>query len=139
MKERIDNEEIDDALKQGLFGLAAAIGSPELPQLGIDPRKIVQQMATIKVQRTKGKPLHEAVLKAFEPTEEELAAQEAEQMNPLEQMMAAEAEMEGGEVPARGLGSAAGGGGGDLQMLLAGLTPAGNPNLSASVSRMRTA
>ncbi|MFW6195233.1 MAG: hypothetical protein ACOC5M_01790 [Chloroflexota bacterium] len=133
VKERIDKEDLEDALKQGLFQLAVQIGAPEFAALGIDPRKVVQQIGTIMDQREKGKALHEAVLKAFEPTKEELAAQQAANQTPIEQLAAEE---QGGQPAPTQAGAAAPppGSRSEIQMLLSGLSSAGRPNLQANRS-----
>ncbi len=126
---RMDIESIDDALRQAMQGLAMSI--PQLPQMGQDPRVAVRQIATLRDARQKGTPIHEAVMKAFEPTPEEQAAAEQQAQDPLAALM-------GGAQP--GAPVSAGGAppeeGSSLQMMLAGLTPSGQPNLQATLSRM---
>lgn len=128
----VDIEEIDDALKQGVFQLASAVGNPELAAMGVDPRKVVQQLSVIQRERAKGKPLADAIDKALQPTEEEKRAAEQQQAAIANDPMAAAAQ----EMGAAGGGpQGSPGGNGGLQQLLAGLTTAGNPQLSARVSR----
>lgn len=127
--ERIDIEQLNEALKQGMFGFAASFA--EMAATGMNPQDQLRKMATVIEQRQKGKTLHEAIIKAFEPTEEELAAEEQAAQDPFQQLLAG-----GQQAQGQGAGAAAPQGGRPpLQMLLAGLTSAGNPNLRADVSR----
>jgi hypothetical protein len=63
--EKVDNEELDDALKQGIAGLAGAV--PQLVLAGQDPMDLITKLANIGKQREKGLSLRDAVLKAFAP------------------------------------------------------------------------
>jgi len=63
--EKVDNEELDDALKQGIAGLAGAV--PQLVLAGQDPMDLIVKLADIGKQREKGLSLRDAVLKAFTP------------------------------------------------------------------------
>lgn len=130
LQRRIDVEQINDALKQGVFSLLANVLM--LGQQGIDPLQTLQRTAQIVNSRQDGVPFHEAVLKAFEPEEQPEGAPGGD---PLSQLMA----MGGGggapqQVPGdnsfMGAGAAP-----DVQMILAGLTAGGSPNLQANVSR----
>lgn len=138
MQTQIDNEQVTDALKQGVFAYVQSVGI--LAQQGQDPMEILQRVAKIVDLREKGKPMHEAILEAFEPpkpTPQEQAAMEAGGAAPGGP---------GGELPfgmnASGLprGVAAGqagmppGGSADVMSLLAGLR-GGQPSLGASVQR----
>lgn len=128
-QERIDVESLEEALKQGLMAYASQI--PALAQQGMDPVRGLLQIATAIEDRQKGNTIHEAVLKAFEPTPEEQAAAEQAAQDPLAALMG------GGAAGAPGAPAAGPEGPQDLQMMLAGLTSAGNPNVQASVSRMQ--
>jgi hypothetical protein len=61
---QIDNEQITDALKQGLFAELSSIGI--MAQQGMDPSQILRNGAQIISLREKGVPLHEAVLKTYQ-------------------------------------------------------------------------
>lgn len=63
--EKIDNEELDDALKQGIAGLAGAVA--QLTMAGQDPVDIITKLANVGKNREKGLSLRDAVLKAFQP------------------------------------------------------------------------
>ncbi len=136
---QIDNEQVTDALKQGVFAYVQSVGI--LAQQGQDPVQILTRVARIIGAREKGAPMHEAILSAFEPSKEEKAALAAQQ----------EAAQQGG--PAGGLpmgmepsglpqGVAEGqagmapGGRPDVMSLLAGLAGGGaKANLGATVKR----
>lgn len=132
LQRRVDIEQLEDAMKQGVFALLA--NAPAMSMQGMDPMKTLQQAAAIIKDRENGKPFHQAVLDAFTPKPEEQAA-----ASPQDQLMAL-------------LGGGGGGGGApsapvgdnsqlgpaaapDLAMVLAGLTPRGTPNLQYNVSR----
>lgn len=140
MQARIDIEQVEDALKQGLFSMLASSGV--MAQQGMDPTQIMRQAAAVIEAREKGTAMHQAVLDAFEkppaPTPAALPPGGG----------AAGPGTPGGELapgmnPASGLpngvapGQAQQGPGGrpDLQTLLAGLTSSGKPNLASSVRR----
>lgn len=135
MQTEIDNEQVTDALKQGVFAYVQSVGI--LAQQGQDPMEILNRVAKIVDLRSKGKPMHEAILEAFEPpkpTAQELAAQE-------------EMGAGGGELPfgmnasglprgvAEGQAGMAPGGSPDVMSLLAGLGAGGQANLGATVRR----
>lgn len=120
--ERIDIERMEEALLASVMGTAQNI--PMMAQAGQNPVQLINQIATAIRERAKGRSVTDAVLKAFEPSEEELAAAE----DPFADAMA-------GGMP----GAPPGGGGGgpeDLMMMLSGLSQSGAPNLQANVSRM---
>jgi hypothetical protein len=146
-EQRVDMEEMRDALKQAVAGYAQAI--PVLAQNGQDPGDILSRLSEIILGRQKGEPIEEVVSRAFapeepptppgvEPTGEEAAG-----------MVGAPGEAPpGGGGNTEGLSSSglmrgvapgqagmAAGGRPDLQMLLAGLTSSGGANLQANVSR----
>lgn len=145
MQAQIDNEQVTDALKQGVFSMLASAGI--MAQQGMDPTQVLARAASIIEQREKGIPMHEAILKAFQPQQQALtpAAQAAAEA----QGGAPSGGGEGGPGvpfgmnPGTGLpgGTAPGqaqlgpGGKPDLLTLLAGLGSGGRPNLSASVKR----
>lgn len=154
MQREIDVEQIDDALKQGLFSMLGAIGI--LAQQGQDPTALITKSAAVIEKREKGMALHQAILEAFAPTpppEPPPPAPGSEQPPApgLPGSGGDQAQGGGGDqgnMPPFGIrpsglpqgvapGQAAAGPGGrpDLAMLVAGLTGSGAPNLSASVSR----
>lgn len=145
-EEKIDVETLRDSLVQAIAGYAQSL--PALVQSGMDPVKPIVTLAKIVEGRQKGTPIEKVVEEAFEP--EEVPA--PEEMTPEEMMM-------GGAQPGEASGAMGGeglqptgrmtgvapgqqgmapGGRPSLQMLLAGLSSSGAPQLSASVSR-RTA
>ena len=137
LQRRVDVEQMEDAIKQGVFALLA--NAPMMSEQGIDPMKTLQRAAEIIKDRNNGKPFHEAVLDAFAPEEQ------PEQLSPADALM--QSLMGGGPGgpggappmggPQPGLDNAQLGPGGapDLAMVLAGLTNSGNPNLQYNVSR----
>jgi hypothetical protein len=129
LQRRVDVEQVNDALKQGLFGLLA--NAPMMGEQGIDPLRTLQRAAEIIKDREGGMPFHEAFVKAFMPTEEEQAAAN----DPMAQLQALAG---GGGAPSQEAGDNSFMGAGaapDISMVLAGLTAGGNPNLQANVSR----
>jgi hypothetical protein len=139
LQRKIDTEQVEDAVKQGLLAVVAAAPSMAL-QGGPDPRLVLRQAAEVIKLREKGTPIADAVLKAFE-----VAQEEAPQPNPADLLGAAF----GAPAEATGMGGGAPvdqealasqpqlgpGGSPDLSMMLAGLTSGGQPNLQAYVSR----
>ena len=147
-EQRVDIEEMRDALKQAVAGYAQAI--PVLAQNGQDPGEVLKRLSDIIIGRQRGKAIEEVIATAFAPQEmptppgvEPTGAegQQSEAGSP------AEAPPGGGGTPeginanglmrgvAPGQAGMAAGGRPDLQMLLAGLGGNGAPNLQASVSR----
>jgi hypothetical protein len=136
----VDIEDLTDALKQGVFGMAGAI--PQLAAAGQDPTQLVNQIARMIDFRRAGKPMDEAIQKALEPTEEEKAAAEAAAQaqataNPLGAALgeAGAATPGGGNPVTPGVSPGGNEGMGSIQQLLAGLTSAGEPTLSSRVAR----
>lgn len=143
MQAQIDNEQVTDALKQGVFSMLASSGI--MAQQGMDPTQILAKAATIIEQREKGVPMHQAILQAFQPQPAQTpaaAAQAAGQPGP------AEGGAGGGGVPfgvnpSTGLpgGTAPGqaqmgpGGRPDLMTLLSSLNASGRFNASAGMKR----
>lgn len=137
MQTEIDNEQVTDALKQGVFAYVQSVGI--LAQQGQDPMEILNRVAKIVDLRSKGKAMHEAILTAFEPpkpTPEQLAQEQA-----------GSAPGGGGGLPmgleasglpqgvAEGQAGMAPGGSPDVMSLLAGLGAGGQPNLGATVRK----
>ena len=133
LNQSIDIEEMEDALKQGIYGLASQL--PMMAQSGMDPTQALLQIAEIVKDRKKGKAMYEAVLAALQPPEPETPAGPA--LPGAETLGGAG----GGPESTEGLSPAQmqGGGAGDLMMMLSGLTSRGQPNLQANVSRRLSA
>lgn len=147
-EQRVDIEEMRDALKQAVAGYAQAI--PVLAQNGQDPGEVLARLSEIIVGRQRGKAIEEVVAEAFAPQEMptppgvEPTGAEAAGMVGSPDMMAPP----GGGGNAEGLSSSGlmrgvaqgqagmpAGGRPDLQMLMASLGARGEPQLSAGVSR----
>lgn len=139
MQAQIDNEQVTDALKQGIFAMLGSAGI--MAQQGMDPTETLRKAASIIEMRERGTPMHEAILKAFQPQEPPPPAPGAEGapgsegggppgvpfgMNPA-------TGLPGGTAP--GQAQLGPGGKPDVQTLLAGLTAGGRPQLSSSVRR----
>ena len=145
-EQRLDIEEMRDALKQAVAGYAQAI--PVLAQNGQDPGEVLSRLSAIIIGRQKGKAIEDVISEAFAPQEGatppgvEPAGEEAAGMvgapgeappggglpgvNPATGMMP-------GVAPGQaGMGA---GGRPDLQVLMASLGAGGQPNLSAGVTR----
>lgn len=114
-------EQVDDAIAAALAQMPLAI--PQMAMSGMDPREMTLQIAKARDMIAKGKEPVEAIMEVFAPKE---APAPADPMAALQQQA---------QTPA-GLPGQGSGGASDLLMMLAGTTPSGNPNLSASVSRM---
>lgn len=134
--QRLDIEEMRDALKQAVAGYAQAI--PVLAQAGQDPGEVLARLSTIIVGRQKGEPIEKVIQEAFAPPEQPAV----EQPNLTEMQGApAGASLEGLSASGRMAGVAPGqagmgaGGSADIQTLLAGLTADGGANLQAGVRR----
>jgi hypothetical protein len=127
LQQRVDIEQAEDALKQGLFQTAASFGL--LAQQGMDPTAILRQLAAVIRAREKGTPMHEAILQAFAP---EPPPEQAAPAGPEALLGGAPAPAgpPSAGAPQQGVGGAM-----DLQTLLAGLSSSGQPRLSASVQR----
>ena len=65
LQTQIDNEQMTDALKQGVMAYVQQIGS--IAAQGGDVTTLLTEVADIIKKREKGTPLHEAVLEAFTP------------------------------------------------------------------------
>ncbi|MGK5530849.1 hypothetical protein [Streptomyces sp. URMC 129] len=133
LQKQIDREGVVDALKQGVYAMAASIGV--LAQQGMDPTETLAKMAELIKLRDK-LPFEEAVLRAFAPKEQPQAA-------PADPMAALLGGGPGALDPGTGLspdvapGQAQLGPGGapDVMTMLAGLTSSGRPDMRATVSR----
>jgi hypothetical protein len=135
---QIDNEQITDALKQGLFAELSSIGI--MAQQGMDPTQILRNSAQIIALREKGVPIHEAILQTFQTPPPPPSPAGGGPGAPGSEGSPGALQ---GQNPTTGapMGVAPGqagmgpGGKPDLMSLLAGLGSGGSPNLSASVKR----
>ncbi|MGN6127885.1 MAG: hypothetical protein ACTHON_15090 [Humibacter sp.] len=64
LQAQIDNEQVTDALKQGIFGMLSSVGI--MAQQGMDPTQILRNAAQIVALREKGVPMDQAILQTFE-------------------------------------------------------------------------
>lgn len=116
-------EQMDDSIASSISMLAQAI--PQMAMGGADPRELVLQIVELRKRISKGENPADAIEKVFAPPEQP----EPEAPSPLDQAQGAGAGPEG-------LPGAGGGGASDMLMMLAGMTPSGNVNSQANVSRM---
>lgn len=129
MQIQIDNEQMADAIKQGMMGYAQAI--PQMALQGQDPVAAMKRLADMMKLREKGTSVQDAVLKVFTPDEKAAAAPQ----NPLEAMMAGGVP-EGAAGPSGALpGASEVPQGMDLQSMLAGLTSSGEATMSTRTQR----
>jgi len=127
-EERVEVEELRDALMQSVAAYAQAI--PSMAQQGQDPSKAIQAIAAAIKGRMAGDNIEDVIAQAFAPepvSPEEATAGEAEA--PGQVPSGVPTPQGGAPMPAPQ------GGGGALQNLLAGLSSSGQPSLAASVSR----
>ena len=135
-EERVEVEELRDALMQSVAAYAQAI--PSMAAQGQDPSKAITAIAAAIKGRMAGDNIEDVLAAAFAPapvSPEEATAGEAQgapgQVPPG--APTPQGAPQGGPMPAAPQGGAQGGSA--LQNLLAGLSSSGNPALSASVSR----
>jgi hypothetical protein len=124
-EERVEVEELRDALMQSVAAYAQAI--PSMAAQGQDPSKAIQAIAAAIKGRMAGDNIEDVIAEAFAPapvSPEEATAGEAQ----------APGQVPSGAPTPQGM-PAAPQGGSALQNLLAGLSSSGQPALSASVSR----
>lgn len=119
----IQLEQMDDSFAASLAAMPQAL--PQMVMGGMDPRELVLQLAEVRDLIQKGKAPHEAAKQVFAPKE---APQP--QVDPMAEAMAAAQGGDPAALPGQG-----GGGASDLLMTLAGMSPSGNPQMSATVSR----
>ena len=128
-EERVEVEELRDALMQSVAAYAQAI--PSMAAQGQDPSKAITAIAAAIKGRMAGDNIEDVIAEAFAPapvSPEEATAGEAE----------APGQVPSGAPTPQGMPAAPQGGaqgGSALQNLLAGLSSSGQPALSASVSR----
>ena len=140
-EEKVETEELRDAMKQAIASYAQAI--PALASQGQDPSDILIKLSTVISERQKGTAIEVAIQKAWAPQNPPPAATPAEVSPQMGQPGAVPAGAGQEQLPpglaptGRMQGVAAGqlapGGRPDIQSLLAGLTQRGEPNLQASL------
>ena len=141
-EEKVETEELRDAMKQAIASYAQAI--PALASQGQDPSDILRKLSFVISERQKGTPIEISIQKAFTPEAPAPAAAPAT-VSP-EQGMPGEAPAGGAEGLPMGMsetgrmqgvapGQIAPGGRPDVQTLLASLGRGGEPNLQAAVAR----
>lgn len=142
---KVDVEETREAIKQGVFAYVQSI--PAMAQAGMDPADAVQKLATIVEGLQKGKTIEEVVSEAFAPQPPP---------KPAEQPPTEGAEGAPGGGGPGGPGATGGltesglmrgvspgqagmapGGRPDLNVMLAGLTASGQPQMSSFTARRR--
>lgn len=141
-EQKIDVEDMRDALKQAVAGYAQAI--PALASQGQDISQILSRMADVIAGRQQGKPIEALIAEAFAPPEPPPGVESPDggaagapgQAPPggegLPPGMGSDGLMEGVAAGQAGMGP---GGRPDVQNLLAGLTGRGDAALSANVQR----
>lgn len=145
---KVDVEETREALKQGIFGYVQAI--PAMAQAGQDPADAVGKLTAIVKGLQKGKPIEDVVSAAFAPrpvpAPPGAPTQASEEMAPggapagpggpggVGGGLTESGLMRG--VPSGQAGQAPGGRP-DLNVMLAGLTGSGQPQMSAFTMRRR--
>jgi hypothetical protein len=142
-EEKVETEELRDAMKQAIASYAQAI--PALASQGQDPSDILMKLSTVISERQKGTAIEDAIQKAWAPKNPPPAATPAEVSPQMGQPGAVPAGAGQESLPpglaptGRMQGIAAGqiapGGRPDIQSLLASLGARGEPNLQATVAR----
>jgi hypothetical protein len=142
-EEKVETEELRDAMKQAIASYAQAI--PALASQGQDPSDILMKLSTVISERQKGTAIEDAIQKAWAPKNPPPAATPAEVSPQMGQPGAVPAGAGQESLPpgltptGRTQGVAAGqiapGGRPDIQSLLASLGARGEPNLQATVAR----
>jgi len=142
-EEKVETEELRDAMKQAIASYAQAI--PALASQGQDPSDILMKLSTVISERQKGTSIEDAIQKAWAPKNPPPAATPAEVSPQMGQPGAVPAGAGQESLPpglaptGRMQGVAAGqiapGGRPDIQSLLASLGARGEPNLQATVAR----
>lgn len=142
-EQKVDTEEMRDAMKAAIAGYAQAI--PVLAQNGQNPADVLYALSTVIKGRQKGEAIEEVVAQAFAPREVPTTegvvpgSPGGPQAQPGLTPSAGGENLEGidafGNLRGVAPGQIGQGGRPDIQTLLAGLTSAGQPNLQASISR----
>lgn len=142
-EEKVETEELRDAMKQAIASYAQAI--PALASQGQDPSDILMKLSTVISERQKGTAIEVAIQKAWAPQNPPPAATPAEVSPQMGQPGAGPAGAGQEQLPPglnpsgrmQGVapGQMAPGGRPDIQSLLASLGARGEPNLQATVAR----
>jgi hypothetical protein len=140
-EEKVDTEELRDAMKQAIASYAQAI--PALASQGQDPSDILYKLSYVINERQKGTSIEVAVSDAFKPQNPPPGAMTPEGISPDMIGQPGAVQPGAGQLPeglsstGRMVGVAPGqfapGGRPDVQSLLASLTQRGEPNLQASL------
>lgn len=128
---KILQENLREAIMQGIYAYAQT--APQMAQAGMDPGNALRQLAVISKGLQKGKAVEDVVAAAFAPPPEPEAPED--QLTPGEPGMG-EPQM-GQEPMAPGTAPTPAGAKPDLSIALAGLTSAGRPQMSNTISRRR--
>jgi len=151
-EEKVETEELRDAMKQAIASYAQAI--PALVTQGQDPANILRQLSTVISERQKGTAIEVAIQKAFAPQVPPPGGAPAEVSPDMTGQPGAAMPGEGQPQPEQGqpgqlpqglnptgrmqgvaAGQIAPGGRPDVQTLLAGLNSSGQANLQSSILR----
>lgn len=128
---QIDQEQMDDALKQGVMAYMQSI--LPMAQQGMDPTDALTRISKLMKERQKGTPMADAVLKVFKPKEQPATA--AAPQDPLAALMGGGGQQgapQGGGAPPGANGAPQGM---DIMSLLAGLSGSGEATMSARTQR----
>jgi hypothetical protein len=126
MQAQIDNEQLIDALKQGVMAYAQAI--PQMALQGQDPSEGLSRLAQLISSREKGTPIQDAILKVFTPK----PPPQGQPANPLEALTQGQGAAPGGAPPGGEKPQ-----GFDLQSLLSGMTGKGEATMSVRSQRQQ--
>jgi hypothetical protein len=130
-EKKIKLEQLQDSLAVAMSALPQAI--PQMVTQGADPADLITKYAGVIDDLEHGETIQASILKRFAPTPPPAPQAPGEQPSPAPGSEPAGA---GGAVPA---GPAGGDARSPLQLLMAGLSGSGQPNLSAAVSRQPAA
>lgn len=130
LQAQIDLEQLVDAAKAGIFAYVQSAGM--IASQGGDPLEPLTRLSEIVKMRSKGAPMVEAIVKAFEPKEDPAAPAE---QDPLAALLGGG----GGGAQQQGMSPAQPGEGqgipADMMTLLASLGNGGRANLNATVKQ----
>jgi hypothetical protein len=141
-EEKVETEELRDAMKQAIASYAQAI--PALVTQGQDPGDILRQLSTVISERQKGVSIEKAIQTAFLPQNPPPGTAPAgvspEMTGPPGEAMPGEGQLppgmsETGRMQGVAPGQIAPGGRPDVSSLLAGLNQRGEASLQATVAR----
>lgn len=141
LQTQIDNEQITDAIKQGLMAYLQQLGL--MASQGGDPVSLLTEAAQVIKLREKGMPLHDAVLQAFTPKQSPAGPGQPSEGPPGAQQGAGGPGALPPGIEQSGLpqGTAPGqagrgpGGRADLVSMLAGLNSSGAANMGVTINR----